>query len=282
MIENKIDQIKTIFPQAIETTRIHGGDDFAVVEVNQAWMFRFPLNEAARKALCCEIGFLPPFAERAPLPVPKYTYIGKGFAGYQKIEGILLTSDLLRTLDPETRQAIAKQTGEFLSALHTFPLEEARKIGLTEGWGGWREKARQSFGKDVAPLLSAKARRKAHEFLDRFFALEWKAIVIHGDFYPSDHVFFDNKQQRLSGVIDFGDLTIEDAATDFKDLLENCGEGFLQDVLTHYSGEHDAGLHDRINMRMRARPLFDAPYAIEYGFEERLARHLSEIEATFG
>jgi Ser/Thr protein kinase RdoA (MazF antagonist) len=40
-------------------------------------------------------------------------------------------------------------------------------------------------------------------------------------------VFFDETRQALCGVIDFGDLTIEDAATDLKSILEDLGEDVL-------------------------------------------------------
>jgi aminoglycoside 2''-phosphotransferase len=136
-IQDKLNKITAMLQQSLETVQVHNdGDDFLVVEVNHAWMFRFPRNESARQALRCEMAFLPEFASRSPLPVPRYTFVGEDVVGYRKIEGMPLTRSLFETLDDETRRVIARQIGEFLSALHTFPLNQARAMGLTEGWGG--------------------------------------------------------------------------------------------------------------------------------------------------
>ena len=282
-IQTKIGQIKAVFPQEIETLHTYdNGDDFIVIEVNQKWMFRFPRNASAKKALRCENLFLPKFVNISPLPIPQLSNIHEDFVCYRKIEGVPLTNHLFRTLHPEIQCVIAKQIGEFLSALHAFPVNEAREIGLTEGWGGWREKAYQCFMDDVAPRLSVTACRNAMAFFDQFFALQYKRVVVHGDFCPGDHVFFDVERQKLCGVIDFGDLTIEDAATDLHNIFEDFGEGFLQQVIAYYSRETDTGLFTRIMMRIRAHPLFDASYALEYDFEERFQKRLSEIEVVFG
>ena len=287
-IQDKLNTITAIMRQPLETVQVHdGGDDFLVVEVNHAWMFRFPRHEAARQALQCEIAFLQEFAGRSPLSVPRYAFIGDDVVGYRKIEGRPLTRSLFESLDDETQHVIARQIGEFLSALPAFPLDRARAMGLTEGWGGWREKAYQSFKTNVAPLLSVQARTNAVACLEEFFALPGERVVVHGDFYPKDHVFFvgynaDDRQQGLSGVIDFGDLTIEDAAADFTSVLQDFGADFLQAVWTHYSGATDANMLHRIRVRIKARPLFDAPYALDYGFEERFQRRLLDIEAAFG
>jgi aminoglycoside 2''-phosphotransferase len=282
-LQTRIERIKSILPQSIVTVQVHeGGEDFLVVEVNATWMFRFPRNPSAVDALAHEKAFLPGFARLSPLPVPEPQFVHLDCVGYRKIEGIPLTRRAFDTLTREARSTIARQMGEFLSVLHTFPLEEARRIGLTESWGGWRQRAYRSFTENVAPLLSTQARKNTRDFFDRFFALEWKRVVVHGDFYPRDHIFFDPARQELSGVIDFGDLTIEDAATDFKSILQDFGEGFLQEVVAHYTGEMDSTFLDRLKTCIRATPLFDAPYAIEYNQPERFRARVAEIERVFG
>jgi aminoglycoside 2''-phosphotransferase len=129
--------------------------------------------------------------------------------------------------------------------------------------------------------LSVEARKNALEFFGRYFSMEYRRVLIHGDFYPPDHVFFNAGRQELSGVIDFGDLTLEDIATDFKSIYADFGADFFRQVLAHYTGDVDDRLVARIQMRVRAQPLFDAPYALEYHQPERFERQLSAIEATF-
>lgn len=277
-----IDQVRRVFPLAIKSVQVHeGGDDFLVLEVNQEWMFRFPRNASAQEALQREKLFLPQFEKISTIAVPKIQYMSDNFIGYKKISGPLLTPQLFQTLGRKTQKELAKQVGEFLSILHKFPLGQAFHMGLTEGWNGWRQKAYIRFKQNVVPCLSSMTAQKSIEFLDRYFALDWKPVVIHGDFYLQDHGFLDMNTQQLCGIIDFGDLTIEDAASDLKCLVEYFGNEFLQHVLANYSAEIDQHLIHRIDFRIKSRPLFDASYAIEYGFDERFRRRLSEIEAMF-
>ena len=39
--------LTSILHEPIESTQIHHGDDFHVVEINHKWMFRFPRSQAA-------------------------------------------------------------------------------------------------------------------------------------------------------------------------------------------------------------------------------------------
>lgn len=283
LIQRRVEQVKDIFPFEISTLSIHdNGEDFLVLEINQKWMFRFPRNTAAHKALRIEQQFLPQFEGLSPLPIPKIQYACEDFSGYPKIEGSLLTPQLFESLPNRVREGIARQVGGFLSKLHTFPLEKALAMGFSDGWGSWRQQAYQRFQANAAPLLSSTARKNANIIFERFFDLNWQRVVIHGDFYPADHVFFDQKSQQLCGVIDFGDLTIEDATTDFQSVYEDYGDVFFHNVLANYTGSIDRTFLERIKLRIEARLLFEASYALEYGFEERFKRRLAEIEVNFG
>ncbi len=281
-IEAKTKQIQTVFPDKIETIDIdHKGEDFLVIEVNKEWIFRFPRNAYARQTLPFQINFLPRLAKISTLPIPVPKFVGSEFYGYRKINGILLTCDLFQTLSVETQHVIASQIGSFLSVLHAFPLSDARAVGVTESWGEWRNRAAERFQNEVAPSLSVQTRKKVLEFVEEFFSMKFKPALIHGDFYPPDHVFFDQETQRLVGVIDFGDLTIEDRATDFQSIYADFGQEFYK-VLSNYSGEVDARLFDRVKMRIKAHPIFDAVYALEHNQPERFKKNLTEIEMEFG
>jgi aminoglycoside 2''-phosphotransferase len=106
--------------------------------------------------------------------------------------------------------------------------------------------------------------------------------VIHGDFYPREHLFIDPQKEELCGIIDFGDLTLDDPAYDLKNILADFGEEMLRDVLDAYHGPADKNIIDRMRVAIKAEPLFEAAYDIHYGYPGRLTHHIRDIEALFG
>lgn len=277
-----IELIQTVFPHPIQSVEQHHGDDFLIIEVNHQWMFRFPKSRAAPAVLEIEKQFLKSFGPISPLPVPDYTLIGPGFVGYRKIKGLLLTPTRFRSLSTSVQDKVTEQIGRFLSAMHAFPVGQALEMGITEGWDHWRPKAFHTFKQDIAPRLSQKAHRNSLELFEEFLSHQFAPVVIHGDFYPRDHIFFDPLRQELSGVIDFGDLTLEDPACDLKNILSEFGEETLHQVLAQYQGPADSGMIERMRTSLQAEPLFDAAYDVQFGYPGRLIQHIRAIEASFG
>jgi len=274
--------ISSIFREPILSSQIHHGDDFTVVEVNNTWMFRFPRSPEARIVLEIEKQFLAKFAPLSPVPVPLYQYIGEDFVGYRKIVGLLLSPVRYKELSEEGQKKVVNQISAFLSTLHSFPVELARQMGMTTGWNGWRMKAFQIFKSEIAPRLSQKALRNANSCFDDFFSSAYTIVVIHGDFYPRDHLFLDPQKEELKGIIDFGDLTLDDPACDLKNLLSDFGEEMLRKVLAAYNGPSDQRFIDRMHLAIKAEPLFDAAYDVQFGYPGRLTHHIRDIENAFG
>jgi len=278
-----LQRIKGFFPQEIEAFAVHGsGDDFVIIEVNRTWMFRFPRNELSQKAMGIETAFLAEFKTISPLPVPARSYFGEDFVGYRKIQGEQLTFEVFAGLSKSTRDRIAQQLGQFLSALHTFPVEKAAGIGIAHGWNGLHHETGLYFLEYVAPKLSSAARHKSVPLMESLLAEEFEGRVIHGDFYLPDHVFYDESKHELSGIIDFGDVTIYDTAHDWQCIVEIGSDEFFETVVKHYQAEADAALLKRSKMRLDARPLFVAGRVFLQGLEEQYADRLARIEASFG
>ncbi len=274
--------IASIFAEPILSTQIHHGDDFTIVEVNNTWMFRFPRSQEAQTVLEIEKQFLAEFAPLSPVPVPLFHYIGEGFVGYRKIEGLLLSPGRYKDLSEASQKKVTEQISAFLSTLHSFPTERARQMGMTVGWNGWRKEAFQIFKSEIAPRLSQKALHNANTCFEAFFSDVNTSVVIHGDFYPRDHLFFDTQKQELSGIIDFGDLTLDDPACDLKNILSDFGEEMLRNVLAAYTGPSDQKFIDRMRLAIKAEPLFDAAYDVQWGYPGRLTHHIRDIENAFG
>lgn len=274
--------LTSILHEPIESTQIHHGDDFFVVEINHKWMFRFPRSQAAPAVLEIEKKFLAEFAPLSPVPIPVYEFQGSDFAGYRKIEGLLLSPSRYNALAFERRKRIVHQISAFLSVLHGFPVKRARLMGMSVGWDGWRENAFQTFKTEIATRLSHKAIHNAMGCFEEILSKTYNPVVIHGDFYPKDHLFFDPQQQELCGIIDFGDLTIEDPAIDLKNILSSFGIEVLTEVLENYHGPADAAMIERMRLLIRAEPLFDSTYDVQFGYPGRLTHAIREIEARFG
>ena len=283
MLDTKnLNLISSVFPEPILSTQIHHGDDFTIVEVNNTWMFRFPRSQEAQTVLEIEKKFLTEFAPLSPVPVPLYHFIGEGFVGYRKIEGLLLSPGRYKDLSEKNQKKVTAQISAFLSTLHSFPVERARQMGMTEGWNGWRKQAFQIFKSEIASRLSQKTLRNANSCLDAFFSSVYTTVVIHGDFYPRDHLFLDPQKEALNGIIDFGDLTLDDPGTDLKNLLSDFGEEMLRNVLAVYTGPSDQSIIDRMRLAIKAEPLFDAAYDVQFGYPGRLTHHIRDIENAFG
>ena len=279
--QEHIKQIKTAIPFEVASMKVHdGGDDFLVIEINSAWMFRFPRNDTSQKALEKEMRFLAKLKPLSPLPIPYYQYTGDDFAGYAKICGGQLSGELFQGLSKNIREKVAEQLGSFLSALHNFPLDEAVKIGLTQGWNGVHHNNGGVFLEKVAPLLSLSVRSKANHCMEEVLDSGFTGRVIHGDLYLPDHVFFDESQNQL-GVIDFADVNIYDPAHDFQCILEIGGEDFFGSVMKYYDGEKDEGVLQRSKLRLLARPLFVAGYIFSNKLEDQYTSRLARIEEVF-
>jgi aminoglycoside 2''-phosphotransferase len=282
-IQTYIEKIKQVFPHIIAETFVHdSGDDFLIIEVNDEWMFRFPRQEFSRKAFAVEKAFLSKFNPISPLPVPDYQYRGDDFGGYRKIRGSPLSVELFQNLSGSSQERMAQQLGQFLSAVHNFPMDEARPIGLTEDWNGWYVKIIQNYRETVAPMLSPSARKTTLQFIEQTLAEPFEARVLHGDFALEDHVFFDVRRQELSGVIDFADVTINDPAHDFQNIVEYGGEGFYDEVMRYYQGRDDPTLLKRTMLRIETRPMLEASSSLLFGFEKRFKDRMEYIEAKYG
>jgi len=68
--------------------------------------------------------------------------------------------------------------------------------------------------------------------------------LVHGDLWP-EHVLVDTHSGVVSGNIDWGNTFIGDPAIDFACLYTWYGEGWLENVLTHYTIKLDSELISR-------------------------------------
>lgn len=195
-------------------TEVRGGWDNRVFRLGEHWLVRVPRRAPSAPLLEHEQRWLPELAARLPLPVPVPLRIGRpghGFPWSWSVVPWLDGEPLLRAA-PERPVRTAIELAAFLRALHQpapagAPLNPWRGVPLSA-----RAPILQSHLDQLGPAVD---RAAVLAFWRRVVATpEWSAppVWIHGDLHPGNVLLAEG---RLSAVIDFGDLSLGDPATDF-------------------------------------------------------------------
>ncbi len=250
--------------------------------VDDALLFRFPKNERVAAAVGREMALLPALGAKAglPVPVPDYRFAAREgaldfpwpFGGYPLIPGTPLSSG------PEVAPAFAGAVGDFLTALHRFPVEQAAACGVPGGKPeAWRAEYRRWYAETRAliwPHLSLAEQQSVAAFIERFLDddrhFRFKPVLLHHDLSP-DHLLVEDAV--LTGVIDFEDAIIGDPCFDLIGVL-HLGPG----VLDHYRGPIDPGFFDRMRFYTRLWPLHEIRYGVESGQSEHIQRGLARLQ----
>lgn len=179
------------------------GDDHAV---------RLPRREAAATLIEHEQRWLPELAEVLPLPIPTPTYSGRpafGFPWAWSIVPWLPGIPLAHTPRPEIERLMDELSG-FLNALHTPAPEDAPENPHRGGLLSDRSDLVHERIDQIADIDAGAVHTLWEELVD---TPVWggDSIWLHGDLHPMNLLV---RGGRLSAVIDFGDITAGDPATD--------------------------------------------------------------------
>jgi aminoglycoside 2''-phosphotransferase len=214
------------------------GQNSDIVVLDGQVVFRFPKYDHVLNRLRTESAILKGIQGRVPLPVPNPRWtaldrpVGQAFVGYRLIPGEPLWRDTFRAIsDRPTVKRIAHQVASFLRALHNVPVEEAIPVPLP--LQDTREQVADIYHRIRLKLFDrmrpdAQSRAAAHweNFLDDPAHWHYRPVLKHGDFGPSN-ILFDISDQRVTGVIDFGNSSLADPAYDFAGLLSGYGDEFI-------------------------------------------------------
>ncbi|MEV6276950.1 phosphotransferase [Nocardia sp. NPDC051832] len=201
-----------------------GWDSLATL-VEGRWIERRPRRPEVADQLRRETRLLPWLAPSLPLPVPIPAVLTDDPL---VVRHALVPGDALESPGVEDGVAV----GRFLRALHGSSAAEAVRHGLIPA-----EQTRSSriaeisrFQSEVVPLIPVAQQDSAQSILDalRDFPAD---TVVHGDLGP-EHVLTDGG--RVSGVIDFGDAHVGDAAIDLAWALYGAPTAFADAVADAY------------------------------------------------
>lgn len=201
---------------------------------------RLPRREASARLIHNEARWLPELAPRLPLPVPAPRFLGSPGYGYPwhwliapLIPGV--PASVASDIDYETT---SRQLAEFLSALHRpapadAPENPFRGGPLIGRDTVTRERLETFEGRlDVARLAAMwEASLRAPEY-------QGPPLWLHGDLHSENLLVLDGE---LSGIVDFGDITAGDPATDLAVVWSFLPSSAAPTFWRTY-GERDAGL----------------------------------------
>lgn len=266
-----------------------GWDSLACL-VNERLIFRFPKRPEVENSLKVEIKLLPELARQLPLPIPNFEFIGQPspnypfiFVGYQKLAGETFPSwqgwvSGLNTSISREEPEIEKEMqgadwwqadlGRFLTALHAFPVAQARELGVKDyfptgldapgkNWQETMEDFYRLIRERVFPLLGEDLQDNIADsfenFLDNEANFRFEPVLIHADLLD-DHVLLDLPRRRVSGVIDFGDVSIGDPALDVWESLR-----------AFYGGALDRTFFERRRFCLKLPPYHAILFGLEHG-----------------
>jgi aminoglycoside phosphotransferase (APT) family kinase protein len=240
---------------------IGSGWEFDAFLTNDGWVFRFPrraesakLFDAERRVHKLVAGRLPPGVAipRAQFVGPPSRAFAYPFAAHAFIPGIAADE-----IDEGFLPALAGQLGKALGAIHSIPEQAARDAGVVEMDSD--DEGRQEWIGQRLAVLSAL--RGVDAVVDR--AVGWVKEVslplqrfqgplrfIHHDLSP-EHLLVDPETGRLSGIIDWTDAILGDAARDLVFLVAWQGPAFAEEVLLSYPHTVDQGFRERLDFMAR-------------------------------
>jgi aminoglycoside phosphotransferase (APT) family kinase protein len=174
---------------------------------------RLPRRAAAARLVVHEQRWLPVLAPRLPLPVPAPVRTGRAAPGYPWPWSIVpfLPGQVAARNPPGDIRDAAVSLGRFLGALHTpaapdAPANPTRGIPLADRSATDVQNMRAADGS-----VDRKAVMRVWEAAVAAPRWDRAPVWLHGDLHPANILVH---QGRISGVIDFGDITSGDPATD--------------------------------------------------------------------
>jgi aminoglycoside phosphotransferase (APT) family kinase protein len=253
------------------------GYDNTAFLVGEAFVFRFPRRAIAVALMEREMAVLPAIAPLLPIPIPVPILTGMPadsypwpFAGYRLLVGATASSVPLSDSECER---IAEPLGAFLQRLHSGDVRDAVGEALPGDLIGRLDHSRRlplatertaeletaGILHEVEPLLGYMEQHPPAQCSD--------PRVVHGDMYAR-HLLL-NGENKLCGVIDWGDMHLGDPALDLAIVLTMLPRRALSAFLASY-GDVARPTWERATYRAIYHSVMVAHYGYGSGDSEML------------
>lgn len=173
------------------------------------------------------------------IPNIEYSYISDEISilGYKQIKGKFLNPELYETLSDEEKQLLKQDIAIFLKQMHSLDTTEIKEYVIDNKQNILEEY--QLLRDTFYEHLTEKEKDYIESFMNRLSSttiFNSKKCLCHNDF-SCNHLLLD-ENDRLCGIIDFGDAGIVDEYCDFMYLLEDSeeeiGPEFGEDIINIY------------------------------------------------
>lgn len=225
------------------------GWDNAMFRLGDDLLVRMPVRRQSAPLIANEARWLPVLGPRLPIRAPEVVFTGQPGAGYpwQWTVQSWIEGEPLATLPVPQRRRIAAALAETCLALHTpadpeAPANPFRGVALAErtaAVAGRRTAVRAQLGAEADALLWDTFRAGVEA--DRW---PGEPAWVHGDPHPFNLV---QSGGELVGLIDFGDVTSGDPASDLATAwwsLDSTGRNTFVDLI-NTSGRYDPAVWTR-------------------------------------
>lgn len=259
------------------------GWDF-IVAIVDSLVYRFPRRRDYETKLPLETAFMKHFASLSPIAVPQLTLHEDSATGnyvtYSFLHGIPFKRKLAEMFPKDKQLLIARQIGNFLSTLHSFPIGKAKEIGIEElnslqSWTGRLEKIKR----EVFPNINKEEQEWTIKIFTEFINLikhnPFRRVVTHSDVMP-EHIIVNPDTYILSGIIDFGDILIADPAFDFT-FLNKYGKEFLDEAYKAYKLQRDPYFEVRRRFYEDRLVITNLEHSLKVGDPVWIERHKKEF-----
>ena len=173
------------------------------------------------------------------VPNIEYSYISDEISilGYKQIKGTCLTPEIYSTMSTEEQELLKKDIAYFLRQMHDLDYTDINSYAIDNKQNVLEEY--QLLKTTIYNSLTDIEKQYIENFMQRLNSttiFDGKKCLCHNDF-SSNHLLLD-ENNRLCGIIDFGDSGIIDEYCDFIYLLEDSeeeiGPNFGEDILRLY------------------------------------------------
>ena len=221
------------------------GLDSIAYLVNHEYIFKQSKHNDARNNLKKEIQVLKYLKGKITLQIPDIEYYSEeyGVCGYKKVKGEKLTPDMYQKMNDNEKDNLAQDIALFLQEIHSMPLPDIDELELNviDDYKSDYYTLKETIYNNIPDSSKKYIDNLYKRILNDERITQYVKTLCHNDL-SCNHILIQNN--KVVGIIDFGDVAITDRDKDFVYLLEDSNEEIGREfglrVLKHYNHPNKA------------------------------------------